>query len=104
VKEAIALRNLPMVLDLISQSWEANKRVHPHSTNVDVERLLLETRPFYSGVKLLGAGGGGYALFGSETIEKAEMLRNCLVRHFENEKARIADFSLNSKGMEVTVS
>ena len=104
VKEAIALRNLPMVFNIISQSWEANKRVHPHSTNVDVERLLLETRPFYSGVKLLGAGGGGYALFGSETIEKAELLRNCLVRHFENEKARIADFSLNGKGMEVTVS
>jgi len=52
----------------------------------------------------LGPAAGGYALFGSETIEKAELLRNCLVRHFENEKARIADFSLNGKGMEVTVS
>jgi galactokinase/mevalonate kinase-like predicted kinase len=104
VKEAVALRSLPMVVHCMSQSWEANKRIHPNTTNDDVERLLLETRPFYSGVKLLGAGGGGYALFGSETLEKAELLGNCLVRHFENEKARIAEFSLNNKGLEVTVS
>jgi Predicted kinase related to galactokinase and mevalonate kinase len=104
VKEAIALRNLQMVFDCISRSWEANKRIHPNSSNDDVERLLFETKPFYSGVKLLGAGGGGYALFGSDSLEKVELLRNCLSQHFENEKARIVDFSLNCNGLEVTVS
>ena len=55
-------------------------------------------------MKLLGAGGGGFALFMSPDRGAAEALKAVLTRQFEDERARIVDFSLNKKGLQVTVS
>ena len=55
-------------------------------------------------MKLLGAGGGGFGLFVSPDTRAAEKLRSILVQRFENERARLVDFSLNKTGLEVTVS
>jgi galactokinase/mevalonate kinase-like predicted kinase len=55
-------------------------------------------------VKLLGAGGGGYALFLSPSPREAEAVREVLRRRFENERARLVDFSLSTCGLEVSVS
>ena len=55
-------------------------------------------------MKLLGAGGGGYALFLSSTPEKADALRDVLHRRFENNQARIVDFNVNYDGLKVSVS
>ncbi|MDD5673521.1 MAG: L-fucokinase [Chitinivibrionales bacterium] len=103
-REAFGLRSLAMVADIIGQSWEANKRIHASSSNEEIEKILAATKPLYAGVKLLGAGGGGYILFTSPTVASAEQLRNLLRKSFENEKARVVEFSLNLIGLEVTVS
>jgi galactokinase/mevalonate kinase-like predicted kinase len=103
-RDAIALRSLPGVAEVLSQSWEANKRIHASTTNEEVEAMLLATRPHYSGVKLLGAGGGGYALFLSPDVASAERLREVLAGRFEDERARLVDFALNPAGLSVSVS
>jgi galactokinase/mevalonate kinase-like predicted kinase len=66
--------------------------------------MIAATSPYYSGMKLLGAGGGGFGLFVSPDADSARRLRSVLVERFENERARLVDFSLNKKGLEVTVS
>jgi galactokinase/mevalonate kinase-like predicted kinase len=66
--------------------------------------MVRATAPFYDGMKLLGAGGGGFALFMSSDRAKAEALKELLSRRFEDERARIVDFALNKKGLQVTVS
>jgi galactokinase/mevalonate kinase-like predicted kinase len=55
-------------------------------------------------VKLLGAGGGGYALFVSPDVREADAVRSLLRARFENERARLVDFSLSTRGLEVSVS
>ena len=40
-----------------------------------MDRLIARTRPYYRGMKLLGAGGGGFALFISEMPAAADRLR-----------------------------
>jgi galactokinase/mevalonate kinase-like predicted kinase len=55
-------------------------------------------------MKLLGAGGGGFALFLSPDRRKAEGLRELLDRSHEDDRARRVDFSLNKRGLQVTVS
>jgi galactokinase/mevalonate kinase-like predicted kinase len=55
-------------------------------------------------MKLLGAGGGGYALFISPNPREAEALREIIARRFENDRARLVDFCLDKAGLEVTVS
>jgi galactokinase/mevalonate kinase-like predicted kinase len=69
-----------------------------------VEAILEAARPHFLGAKLLGAGGGGYALFLSEDAKRAEALRDLLRAQFENERARLVDFSASGRGLEVTVS
>ena len=78
--------------------------MHPSTTNPEVEEILAATRPHFDGVKLLGAGGGGYALFASPDRRHADALRDLLRQRFENERARLVDFSLSTGGLEVSVS
>ena len=66
--------------------------------------MLAATRPHFRGGKLLGAGGGGYALFLSPDLREADAVRDVLRRRFENERARLVDFSLSRCGLEVSVS
>jgi galactokinase/mevalonate kinase-like predicted kinase len=103
-KSAIERRDLGSLADVVSLSWEAHKRVHPSPTNEEVERLLQATRPHFRGAKLLGAGGGGYALFLSPDRRDADVVRDVLRREFEDRRARLVDFSLSGCGLEVSVS
>ena len=103
-KDAIERRDAGALGDVIALSWAANKRMHPSTTNEEVEEILAATRPHFRGVKLLGAGGGGYALFLSPDRREAEAVREVLRRRFENERARLVDFSLSTCGLEVSVS
>jgi galactokinase/mevalonate kinase-like predicted kinase len=103
-RDAIALRSIPAVAEVLSQSWSANKRIHASTSNPDMEHLLERTRPYCLGAKLLGAGGGGYALFLSATLEDADRLRQRLAVEFENERARLVDFRISIGGLEVSVS
>jgi galactokinase/mevalonate kinase-like predicted kinase len=103
-KDAIERRDRGGLGDVLALSWAANQRVHPSTTNEEVEEILAATRAHFRGVKLLGAGGGGYALFLSADLREAEAVREVLRRRFENERARLVDFSLSACGLEVSVS
>ena len=88
----------------LSASWEANKLIHPSTTNDEVEARIEATRPYFTGMKLLAAGGGGCALFASPTIEAADTVREILHTRFENNRARLVDMSRNQDGLKVSVS
>jgi galactokinase/mevalonate kinase-like predicted kinase len=102
--DAVWMRDYDILASIISRSWEANKRIHASTTNDQIDHLLCKTKPYYSGAKLLGAGGGGYVLFASKDIEAADRLRSILGSDFEDDKARVVSFGLNNEGLQVTVS
>jgi galactokinase/mevalonate kinase-like predicted kinase len=89
---------------IVAESFKENKLIHASTTNRDIDELAARTAPFCGGMKLLGAGGGGFGLFLSPDRATAESLREILSREFEDERARMVDFSLNKKGLQVTVS
>jgi galactokinase/mevalonate kinase-like predicted kinase len=103
-QDAISLRDLPRLSRVIAESFRENKLIHESTTNEEIETVIEASSPFFTGMKLLGAGGGGFALFVSRDAEKADALRTLLSKRFENERARLVDFSLNKTGLEVTVS
>ncbi len=103
-RDAIALRDLGRLSRVIAESFRENKLVHASTTNDEIEAVIAATAPFTSGMKLLGAGGGGFALFLSPDTSAARSLRSLLSERFENDRARLVDFSLNKVGLEVTVS
>ncbi len=104
VRHAIELGDVETLGPLLRLSWEANKRIHPGTTNPDVEALLARTARWTIGAKLLGAGGGGYALLLATDEAAADATRNLLRKEFENNRARIVDFTLNTTGLQVSVS
>jgi galactokinase/mevalonate kinase-like predicted kinase len=103
-REAISLRDLARLSRVIGDSFKENKLIHQSTTNPEIEEVIAATSPLFSGMKLLGAGGGGFALFVSPDAAQARALRALLSDRFENERARLVDFSLNKNGLEVTVS
>ena len=47
---------------LMNRHWELNQILDPHTTNAPINNILARARPFVSGAKLAGAGGGGYLI------------------------------------------
>jgi galactokinase/mevalonate kinase-like predicted kinase len=103
-KDAIALRDVQRLAGIIGESFQENKLIHSSTTNEEMEAMIAATSPWFAGMKLLGAGGGGFALFVSPDAAAARALRELLSARFEDERARLVDFSLNKTGLEVTVS
>jgi galactokinase/mevalonate kinase-like predicted kinase len=103
-RDAISLRDLDRLGAIIEESFRENKLIHASTTNPGVDALVDAAAPYCRGMKLLGAGGGGFALFMSPDRRKAEELRALLAKGFEDDRARLVDFSLNKSGLQVTVS
>jgi galactokinase/mevalonate kinase-like predicted kinase len=103
-REAISLRDLPRLAEVLDLSWRSNQLIHPSTTNEEIEAMLEDLRGLYLGMKLLGAGGGGFALFVSASPAQAANLRERLREKHENDRARIVDMSLNRQGLRVSVS
>jgi galactokinase/mevalonate kinase-like predicted kinase len=102
-REAISLRDGADLALVLKESWETNKRIHESTTNDEVEALVSRVEGLFAGMKLLGAGGGGFALFISDTAEQATKLRTML-SILENDRARMVQMSLNTAGLQVSVS
>jgi galactokinase/mevalonate kinase-like predicted kinase len=102
-RDAISRHDMCGLSDVLSASWEANKLLHSSTTNDDVEGLLRKCSGLYSGMKLLGAGGGGYVLFLSKNAETASRLRECL-GSIEHDRARLVSMKINKNGLRVSVS
>jgi galactokinase/mevalonate kinase-like predicted kinase len=103
-RDAISLRDLDRLAAVVEESFAENKLIHSSTTNPGIDALIAAVRPYSRGIKLFGAGGGGFALFMSPNRRDAEALREKLARESEDERARLVDFSLNKKGLQVTVS
>ncbi|MGO8693351.1 MAG: L-fucokinase [Rectinemataceae bacterium] len=103
-RDAISLRDLDRLARIVGESFRENKLVHESTTNAEIEAMVEATRPYCSGMKLLGAGGGGFAFFVSPDAGTAHRLRSLLAARFEDERARLVEISLNKIGLEVTVS
>ena len=53
-------------------------RLDPHTTNAPINTLLEQVRPYISGAKLAGAGGGGFLMLLGKTPCDAQNLRQFL--------------------------
>ncbi len=103
-REAISLRDLPRLAEVLDLSWRSNQHIHPSTTNEEIQAMLDDLSGLYLGMKLLGAGGGGFALFVSGSPAQASSLRQRLREKHENDRARIVEMSLNRQGLRVSVS
>jgi galactokinase/mevalonate kinase-like predicted kinase len=100
--EAVSASDLTALSSVINKYRSTNTQIHPFLSSSEAELFFKTVDSFYSGVKFAGAGGGGYALFISETAALAEQLRQA-ISGLNNPDVSIVDFSLNTKGISVTI-
>jgi fucokinase len=63
---------------LLDRHWKLNQILDPHTANAPINALLEGVRPYISGAKLAGAGGGGFLMLLAKSPEDACDLRRFL--------------------------
>ena len=83
-------------------AWELQKRLCGTVTNEAIESLLRRVRPHVHGMRISGAGSGGFLLMICKTPQDAAQVRAQLEKDPLNERARFFEFGVNHAGLEVT--
>ena len=85
---------------LLDRHWELNQVLDPNTTNAPINLLLEAVRPFIRGVKLAGAGGGGFLILLARS-DKVQDLRQFLSERVHNAGGAIYDWHVAREGLRV---
>jgi galactokinase/mevalonate kinase-like predicted kinase len=102
--EAMLQGNWDELAGCVDRSWRLNCRLDRGTAPDAVRRIFACAADFILGGKLLGAGGGGYALFLAKDEDAGRRLRRALEENCPNRGARFVDFSLSPTGLQITRS
>ncbi len=103
VSDAMARKDRQAFGQALAEAWELKKAIDPGSTNGQIEALLERIHPYSDGVKLMGAGGGGFLLIVCKSAGDAAALEADLEANPPNARARFFDFNVSPQGLVVTV-
>ncbi|MCX7868660.1 MAG: hypothetical protein N2322_01800, partial [Terrimicrobiaceae bacterium] len=88
----------------VARSWKLNCELDPGTAPPPILAIFSRIHDWIEGGKLLGAGGGGYALFLAKDEEAARRLRRELESAPPNSTARFVNFGISDEGLRVTGS
>lgn len=97
---ALETNNLVDLTGIINSGQKAANLIFPSQTQ-SFNEILQKGSPFYKAMKFTGAGGG-YAIFISESLEKASILKELLLKS-EDSRAAVVPFCLNDSGLEISI-
>ncbi|XP_051145583.1 bifunctional fucokinase/fucose pyrophosphorylase isoform X2 [Andrographis paniculata] len=75
-REAMMNGDIDEVGDIMVEAWRLHQELDPYCSNEFVDKLFAFSSPYCCGYKLVGAGGGGFALLLAKTAESAKELRH----------------------------
>ncbi|MCC5843095.1 MAG: bifunctional fucokinase/L-fucose-1-P-guanylyltransferase [Verrucomicrobia bacterium] len=102
--EALQKGDFAAVGQNVRRTWELNQRLDPGTNPPEVQAILAPIDDCLHGMKLLGAGGGGYLLLLAKSPEDAARVRTRLRENPPNPRARFVDVSLSRTGLQITRS
>ncbi|KAL6128528.1 hypothetical protein ACLB2K_071883 [Fragaria x ananassa] len=77
-REALMNCDIDDLGDIMLEAWRLHQELDPYCSNEFVDRLFEFAHPYCSGYKLVGAGGGGFALLLAKDAEHAKKLTHLL--------------------------
>jgi galactokinase/mevalonate kinase-like predicted kinase len=89
---------------LINKTWSQNKALDSGTNPPAVEGIISKISDYTSGLKLPGAGGGGYLYMVAKDPQAAAVIRRVLTETPPNGRARFVEMSLSDKGLQVSRS
>lgn len=88
----------------VDRSWQLNQRLDRGTNPEKVQEIISKIQEQVLGLKLLGAGGGGYMLIMAKDSMSAAKIIEILTESPPNGRARFIDFDISNKGLQVTRS
>jgi len=89
---------------MIARSWTLNNKLDPGTNTPDVQHIIDSIRDYTNGLKLLGAGGGGYMLISAKDSGAVKKIQEQLTSNPPNERARFVKMSVSKTGFQVSRS
>lgn len=77
-REALMNCNLEEVGGVMMEAWRLHQELDPYCSNAFVDKLFAFCDPYCCGYKLVGAGGGGFAMLLGKTSESAKKLKHLI--------------------------
>jgi len=102
--DAILRGSRPDLCRTIRESWRLNQALDSGTNPPEVANLVERIAPHAAGLKLLGAGGGGYLLIFARDEEAGVAIRRELESNPSNPRARFVKFQVSQTGLQVTRS
>jgi galactokinase/mevalonate kinase-like predicted kinase len=104
MNEAIQRGDFAEYARLINKTWSQNKALDSGTNPPPVEAIIDMVKDYTAGLKLPGAGGGGYLYMVAKDPQAAAMIRRTLTENPPNSRARFVDMALSDKGLQVSRS
>ncbi|KAG4917069.1 hypothetical protein JHK87_054626 [Glycine soja] len=84
-REALMNCDVDELGEIMLEAWRLHQELDPYCSNEFIDRLFSFATPYCCGYKLVGAGGGGFALLLAKDAQLAKELRRRLEdeKHFE---------------------
>ncbi len=103
-EQAIAHHDLQALQACVARSWQLNQQLDQGTCPPPVQSLADGIRDYAGGLKLLGAGGGGYMVIFAKDLQAAEHICQYLLTHPPSSGARLVQMDVSSTGLEITRS
>jgi galactokinase/mevalonate kinase-like predicted kinase len=104
MNEAILRGDFNEYTRLINKTWNQNKALDSGTNPASVEAIIDMVKDYTAGLKLPGAGGGGYLYMVAKDPQAAAMIRRILTENPPNTRARFVEMTLSDKGLQVSRS
>jgi galactokinase/mevalonate kinase-like predicted kinase len=86
----------------VNVAWRLQQELCQDVTNESIESLMARVRPHVHGMRISGAGSGGFLMMICKSPGDAASVRAMLDAEPLNERSRFFDFEINHAGLEVT--
>ncbi|NJM16446.1 MAG: hypothetical protein HC896_14665 [Bacteroidales bacterium] len=90
--------------NILNKSWKLNQLLDPGTNTPEIQVIIDRVAPYIDGLKLLGAGGGGFMVMLAKDAQAAATLKEDLAQFPPNPLARFVEFSISRQGLMVTKS
>ncbi len=96
--------NYEKTCKMIGRSWMLNNKLDSGTNTPDVQYVIDSIADYTNGLKLLGAGGGGYMLISAKDAEAVKRIQAELINNAPNNSARFVKMSISKTGFQVSRS
>lgn len=79
-REAITTLDLRLFGSIMAETWGLHQELDPHCSNPGVDQIFAQVEHLTYGYKLVGAGGGGFAMLVARSEEAAGEIKSILTR------------------------